>query len=105
MAVHRPMADRNEEVVREPPVTPPVRAVGGELVPDEDFVHETLPALVDTLMNPDAVGSEASRVATRTRKPSRLLGLALDAADTIQAGDSLGADARPPDGDGPRPWR
>ncbi|MGH1592288.1 hypothetical protein ACRBEV_32720 (plasmid) [Methylobacterium phyllosphaerae] len=83
------MADRIEEVVREPLATPPARTVGGELVPDEDFVRDTLPALVDTLTNPDAVGSEASRVRLELASQAGSIGLALDTADTIQAADSL----------------
>ena len=41
------MADRIEAVAHEP-LPAPARAVGSELVPDDDFVRETLPALVDT---------------------------------------------------------
>ncbi|MCJ2099269.1 hypothetical protein [Methylobacterium sp. E-046] len=83
------MADRIEEVVRKPLTTPAVRTVGGELIPDDDFVRDTLPALVDTLTNPDGIGSEASRARLELASQAGSVGLALDAADTIQANDSL----------------
>jgi len=83
------MADRIEGVAHEPLGTPAVRTVGGELVPDDDFVRDTLPALVDTLTNPDGVGSEASRARLELASQAGSIGLALDAADTMQAADSL----------------
>lgn len=83
------MADRMETTFREPIDTTPVRTTGGELVPDDDFVRETLPALVNTLTNPDAVGEEASRARLELASQAGSIGLALDAADTMQAADSL----------------
>ncbi|MGH1573786.1 hypothetical protein ACRAWG_27990 [Methylobacterium sp. P31] len=81
-------ADRQEVAVRAP-VEAPVRAVGGELVPAEDFATKTLPAILDTLMNPDAVAADASRDRLDLAKNAGALELALDTADTIQAGDAL----------------
>ncbi|MCJ2097694.1 hypothetical protein [Methylobacterium sp. E-046] len=71
------------------PVDAPVRAVGGELVPAEDFATKTLPAILDTLVNPDAVAADASRDRLDLAKNAGALELALDTADTIQAGDAL----------------
>ena len=81
-------ADRREATVRAP-VESPVRAVGGELVPAEDFATKTLPAILDTLVNPDAVAADASRDRLDLAKNAGALELALDTADTIQAGDAL----------------
>ncbi|MGT2479583.1 hypothetical protein ACU4GR_13430 [Methylobacterium oryzae CBMB20] len=81
-------ADRQEAAVRAP-VEAPVRAVGGELVPAEDFATKTLPAILDTLVNPDAVAADASRDRLDLAKNAGSLELALDTADTIQAGDAL----------------
>jgi hypothetical protein len=83
------LADRMETTFREPVDITPMRTTGGELVPDEDFVRDTLPALVNTLTNPDAVGSEASRARLELASQAGSIGLALDTADTIQANDSL----------------
>ncbi|MGU3341623.1 hypothetical protein ACLBXJ_26805 [Methylobacterium mesophilicum] len=71
------------------PVEAPVRTVGGELVPGEDFATKTLPAILDTLVNPDAVAADASRDRLDLAKNAGSLELALDTADTIQAGDAL----------------
>ncbi|SFM91833.1 hypothetical protein [Methylobacterium pseudosasicola] len=81
-------ADRQEAAARTP-VEAPVRAVGGELVPAEDFATKTLPAILDTLVNPDAVAADASRDRLDLAKNAGSLELALDTADTIQAGDAL----------------
>lgn len=81
-------ADRQQATVRAP-VETPVRAVGGELVPAEDFAAKTLPAILDTLVNPDAVAADASRDRLDLAKNAGVLELALDTADTIQAGDAL----------------
>jgi hypothetical protein len=81
-------ADRQEATVRTP-VEAPVRAVGGELVPAEDFATKTLPAILDTLVNPDAVAADASRDRLDLAKNAGALELALDTADTIRAGDAL----------------
>jgi hypothetical protein len=81
-------ADRQEATVRAS-VEAPVRAVGGELVPAEDFATKTLPAILDTLVNPDAVAADASRDRLDLAKNAGALELALDTADTIQAGDAL----------------
>lgn len=71
------------------PVEAPVRTVGGELVPGEDFATRTLPAILDTLVTPDAVAADASRDRLDLAKNAGSLELALDTADTIQAGDAL----------------
>ena len=66
-----------------------MRAVGGELVPAEDFATKTLPAILDTLVNPDAVAADASRDRLDLAKNAGALEIALDTADAIQAADSL----------------
>ena len=71
------------------PIEAPVRAVGGELVPAEDFATKTLPAILDTLVNPDAVAADASRDRLDLAKNAGAFELALDTADTILAGDAL----------------
>lgn len=81
-------ADRQEATVRAP-VEAPVRTVGGELAPSEDFATKTLTAILDTLVNPDAVAADASRDRLDLAKNAGSLELALDTADTIQAGDAL----------------
>lgn len=81
-------ADRLEVEVRTP-VEAPVRAVGGELVPAEDFATKTLPAILDTLVSPDAVAADASRDRLDLLKEAGTLEVALDTADSIQANDSL----------------
>lgn len=83
-------ADRQEATVRAR-VEAPVRTVGGELVPEDDFMREVMPALVDTLANPDAIGAEASRCRLEllAQTGAQALPLALDNADTIEAADSL----------------
>ncbi|SFM90612.1 hypothetical protein [Methylobacterium pseudosasicola] len=81
-------ADRQEATVRAP-IEAPVRSVGGELLPSEDFATRTLPAILDTLVNPDAVAADASRDRLDLDKNAGSLELALDTADTIQAGDVL----------------
>ncbi len=82
-------ADRYEEAVRAPlPVEVP-RTVGGELLPGEDFAEKTLPAILDTLANPDAVAADASRDRLDLAKNAGSLELSLDTADSIQANDSL----------------
>ncbi|GJE29537.1 hypothetical protein [Methylobacterium organophilum] len=83
------IADRFEARAREalPPQRP--RTVGGELLPDEDFATQTLPALLDTLANPDAVAADASRDRLDLAHEAGSLEVALDTADAIQAADSL----------------
>ncbi|QGY03589.1 hypothetical protein MMSR116_18110 [Methylobacterium mesophilicum SR1.6/6] len=81
-------SDRREAEVRAP-VEAPVRAVGGELVPAEDFAVNTLPAILDTLVNPDAVAADASRDRLDLLKEAGALEVALDTADSMQAADSL----------------
>jgi len=81
-------ADRQEATVRAP-VEAPARAVGGELVPFENFAIKTLSAILDTLVNPDAVAADASRDRLDLAKNAGALEIALDTAETIQAADSL----------------
>ena len=54
-----------------------------------DFATRTLPAILDTLVNPDAVAADASRDRLDLAKNAGALELALDTADTIQAADGL----------------
>jgi hypothetical protein len=83
------IADRYEEAVRTPlPVEVP-RTVGGELVPAEGFAENTLPAILDTLVSPDAIAADASRDRLDLVKNAGSLEVALDVADSIQANDSL----------------
>src|SRR5215831_1499501 len=58
---------------------------GGELIDRENRCDPT----VDTVANPDYVTAEASRDRLALANQAGSLGLALDAADTIQAQDSL----------------
>ena len=58
-------------------------AIGGELVPVDD------PELRDTVTNPDYVTLDASRDRLELADRSNVLESALDAADTIDAGNSL----------------
>ncbi|MGH1587821.1 hypothetical protein ACRBEV_05050 [Methylobacterium phyllosphaerae] len=81
-------ADRQEAFARAP-VEVPTRAAGGELMPAEDFATGTLPAILDTLANPDFVAADASRDRLDLAKNAGALELALDTADTIQAADGL----------------
>lgn len=55
------IADRYEEAARPPLPVDVRRTTGGELMPAEDFAENTLPAILDTLANPDAVAADASR--------------------------------------------
>lgn len=73
-------ADRQEAAVRAP-VEAPVRSVGGELMPAEDFATKPLPALLDTLVSPDAVAADASRDRLDLLKEAGALEVALDTAD------------------------
>lgn len=81
-------ADRQEATARAS-IEAHARAVGGEFVPAEDFATNTLPAILDTLVNPDAVAADASRDRLDLAKNAGALELALDTADTIKARDSL----------------
>ena len=65
------IADRYEEAARAPLPVDTRRAAGGELMPAEDFAENTLPAILDTLVSPDAVAADASR--------ERVAGLKVDA--------------------------
>jgi hypothetical protein len=60
---------------------------GGELIPTEKGCN-TL-GIVDTVANPDYVTADASRDRLELANRAGSLGLALDAADTIQPQDSL----------------
>jgi len=51
-------ADRIEGRARDLVDTAKGRTVGGELVPGDDFVEKTLPAILDTLASPDAVAAD-----------------------------------------------
>lgn len=55
------------------------------LVPSEDFGTRTLPAILDTLVNPDAFDAQAGRARLDLAKNAGSLELALVTADTIQA--------------------
>ncbi|GJD54036.1 hypothetical protein OPKNFCMD_6816 [Methylobacterium crusticola] len=83
------IADRYEAEVRTPldPATP--RTAGGELVPADDFATTALPAILDTMANPDAVAADASRDRLDLAKDAGCLKMALDTADTIRAADGL----------------
>lgn len=85
------------------PMEAPVRTVGGEIVPSDDFVTRTLSAILDTLVNHDAVAADASRVSSsididwqgdafevsiNTREENR------DRAERILTGSPLGNDLR-----------
>lgn len=83
------LADRYEMKGREPVPADARRTAGGELVPDDDFATSTLPALLDTLANPDAVAADASRDRLDLAQRAGSLEMALDTADTIQAADGL----------------
>ncbi|GJD53830.1 hypothetical protein OPKNFCMD_6609 [Methylobacterium crusticola] len=84
-----PIADRYEAKARTSldPATP--RTAGGELVPADDFATTTLPAILDTLANPDAVAADASRNRLDLAKEAGCLEMGLDTADTIRASDGL----------------
>ncbi len=83
------IADRYEATVRATlPVGTP-RTAGGELLPSEDFAENTLPAVLDTLANPDAVAADASRDRLDLARNAGSLEMALDTADSIQAADGL----------------
>jgi hypothetical protein len=58
-------------------------------MPAEDFAENTLPAILDTLANPDAVAADASRDRLDLAKNAGSLEMALDTADSIQAADGL----------------
>ncbi|WP_187278593.1 hypothetical protein [Methylobacterium sp. WL64] len=77
--------------------------MGGEIVPSDDFVTRTLPAILDTLVSHDAVAADASRVSNsididrqgdafevsiNTREENR------DRAERILTGSPLGNDLR-----------
>src|ERR1700761_141733 len=82
-------ADRHDDAAREPLAQVPARTVGGELLPEDDFTYSTLPAILDTLVSPDAIGADASRSRLQLAEDAGALDLALDTADTIQANDGL----------------
>src|SRR3712207_4710259 len=64
------------------------QGVGGELVPC-DAPDERSPALRDTVADPDLVTADASRDRLHLLDATGALELGLDAADTIQARNSL----------------
>lgn len=83
------MADRFEARGREVLPADYLRTAGGELVPGEDFATKTLPAILDTLANPDALAADASRDRLDLAKDAGSLEMALDTAEAIQAADGL----------------
>lgn len=85
-----PIADRYEGRARER-LAPNAVAIGagGELVPGDDFASNTLPAILDTLANPDHVAADASRDRLDLADRAGALEIALDTADSIQANDNL----------------
>jgi hypothetical protein len=83
------IADQYEDSARTPLPPDVPRAAGGELLPAEDFAEKTLPAILDTLANPDAVAADASRDRLDLAKEAGSLEMALDTADSIQAADGL----------------
>lgn len=83
------ISERYAAKAREPVPADAPRTMGGELLPGEDFASETLPALLDTLVNANAVAADASRDRLDLAKQAGALEMALDTADTIQAGDGL----------------
>ena len=82
-------ADRWEAKVRtkELPSTRTRIGAGGELI-DSENKWDAL-GVVDTVADPDYVTADASRDRLELANEAGSLGLALDAADTIQAQDSL----------------
>jgi hypothetical protein len=83
------IADWYEAAARAPLPVETRRAAGSELMPAEDFAENTLPAILDTLANPDAVAADASRDRLDLAKNAGSLEMALDTADSIQAADGL----------------
>lgn len=84
------LTDRIEGRAREKLPTESLRiGAGGELVPGDDFASDTLPAIIDTLANPDAVAADASRDRLDLVHRAGALELALDTADAMQASDGL----------------
>ena len=82
-------ADRWEEKARtkQLPSTRTEIGAGGELI-DTENRQDTL-GVVDTVANPDYVTAAASRDRLDLTNQAKSLGLALDAADSIRAQDSL----------------
>ena len=72
---------------------------GGELVP-ASMLRENSRALEyrSTVDRPDCVAIEASRDRLELADKAGALEMGLDLADTIQADNSMGENARPPDG-------
>lgn len=89
MGASSSFSDRLEAEARAPLPAGTRRAAGGELLPSEDFISDALPALLDTLANPDAVGADASRNRFDLLQQAGSLEVAIDAAGTVQARDSL----------------
>lgn len=83
------MADRFEARGRQVLPADHPRTAGGELVPGDDFTSKTLPAILDTLANPDALAADASRDRLDLAKDAGSLEMALDTAESIQAADGL----------------
>jgi hypothetical protein len=84
----RRFADRLEERERSRDLPAHLREIGAgrELVNQE---MRDIPGLVDTVENPDYVAASASRDRLELANDAGALSVALDAADTIKAGDSL----------------
>jgi hypothetical protein len=84
------LAERYEDKARERLDPDSVRiGAGGELVPGDDFTSTTLPAILDTLANPDHVAADASRDRLDLADRAGALEIALDTADSIGTTDSL----------------
>ncbi|WP_238232656.1 hypothetical protein [Methylobacterium thuringiense] len=83
------LADRLEDKARAPVPAETPRTVGGEMMPSDDFVEKTLPAILDTLASPDAVSADASRDRLDLAQQAGSLEMSLDTADSIQAADGL----------------
>jgi hypothetical protein len=80
------MERRADEIMTLP--TKPDVGTGGELVlPSHEAAR--LPALVDTVQDPDAVNAEASRARLELAVDAGCLDLAVDAAETIGAENSI----------------
>jgi hypothetical protein len=89
MVANLALADRWEERARtkQLPSTRTEIGAGGELI-DTENRRDAL-AVVDTVANPDYVTASASRDRLDLANEAKSLGLALDAADSIRAQDSL----------------
>lgn len=85
-----PFADRCEAQAREAlPVAQVQRGAGGELVPMQQAAEDASLVVIDTLEKPDYVAADASRERLDLLDQAGALSLGLDAADSIDARDSL----------------